>query len=97
MTRLLRTAGTICALALLCWSFSTTPNACASEGCHRRCHGGLFGWRNYTKQERRNFPRCYGGYERYYGGFHANYFRDYPGHFDGLNNDRYGWGSGWAW
>jgi hypothetical protein len=60
-------------------------------------HGGLFGWRSYTKEERRNFPRCYAGYERYYGGFHANYFRDYPVDNAGLNNDRYGWGSGWAW
>jgi hypothetical protein len=59
-------------------------------GCH---HGGLFGWRNYTAEERRQFPTCYGGYERYYGGFHANYFRDYPGNDDGL----VGWGNGWAW
>ena len=64
------------------------------HGCQR---GGLFGWRSYSKQERRNFPTCYGGYERYYGGFHANYFRDYPGNHDGLMNDRYGWGNGWAW
>jgi hypothetical protein len=59
--------------------------------------GGLFGWRSYSKEERRNFPTCYGGYERYYGGFHATYFRDYPVDNAGLNNDRYGWGSGWAW
>ena len=58
---------------------------------------GVFGWRSYSQQERRNFPTCYGGYERYYGGFHANYFRDYPGNDDGLTNDRYGWGNGWAW
>ena len=64
---------------------------CAQHG------GGLFGWRNYSFEERRNFPTCYGGYERYYGGFHATYFRNYPGNFDGLNNRRYGWGSGWAW
>ena len=60
-------------------------------------HGGLFGWRSYSKEERRNFPTCYGGFERYYGGFHANYFRDYPVDNAGINNDRYGWGSGWAW
>lgn len=67
---------------------------------HGKCQaqrGGLFGWRSYSKEERRNFPTCYGGYERYYGGFHANYFRDYPGNDDGLCNDRYGWGNGWAW
>ena len=64
------------------------------HGCGR---AGVFGWRAYSKEERRNFPTCYGGYERYYGGFHANYFRDYPGNCDGLDNDRYGWGSGWAW
>ena len=68
--------------------------------CGKHCHaqrGGLFGWRHYSAEERRNFPTCYGGYERYYGGFHANYFRDYPGNNDGLTNDRYGWGNGWAW
>ena len=54
-------------------------------------------WRSYTKEERRNFPRCYGGYERYYGGFHAQYFRSYPGADSGLQNSRYGWGNGWAW
>jgi hypothetical protein len=59
--------------------------------------GGLFGWRNYSQEERRNFPTCYGGFERYYGAFHANYFRDYPVNNAGLNNNRYGWGSGWAW
>ncbi len=77
----------------------------AHAGDHGRCHrgwrashgGGLFGWRNYSAEERRNFPTCYGGYERYFGGFHANYFRDFPGDHDGLNNDRYGYGSGWAW
>ena len=72
---------------------ATFANAVDRHG-HR---AGLFGWRSYSKAERRNFPTCYGGYERYYGGFHANYFRDYPGNDDGLNNDRYGWGSGWAW
>jgi hypothetical protein len=69
-----------------------------SHGCCGQCdRGGLFGWRSYSHEERRNFPTCYGGYERYYGGFHANYFRDYPGNFDGLTNGRYGWGNGWAW
>lgn len=74
--------------------YSDEPCAASAKSCHR---GGLFGWRNYSHEERRNFPRCYGGYERYYGGFHANYFRDYPVDNAGLNNDRYGWGSGWAW
>lgn len=73
----------------------------AEEPCHR-CRdccagrGGVFGWRHYSHQQRRNFPDCYGGFQRYYGGFHANYFRNYPGNFDGLNH-RDEWGSGWAW
>ncbi len=66
-------------------------------GYAQQHRGGLFGWRNYSFEERRNFPTCYAGYERYYGGFHANYFRNYPGNFDGLTNRRYGWGNGWAW
>ncbi len=75
--------------------YSDEPYYQQTEKCHRG--GGVFGWRNYSKEERRNFPTCYGGYERYYGGFHANYYRDYPVSNSGLNNQRYGWGSGWAW
>ena len=75
--------------------------ASAGDHYHGGKHGvqrpGMFGWRCYSKEERRNFPTCYSGYERYYGGFHANHFRDYPGNSDGLTNDRYGWGNGWAW
>lgn len=70
---------------------------CSEAGYAQRCRGGLFGWRSYSAEERRNFPNCYGGYERYYGGFHATYFRDFPGNDDGLNNHRDGWGGGWAW
>ena len=80
--------------------FAATFAEAGNRHCRGKCHaqrGGLFGWRHYSKEERRNFPTCYGGYERYYGGFHANYFRDYPGNHDGLTNDRYGWGNGWAW
>ena len=91
-------------LVLLFSVIACTHTASANEhydnghGYQRsHCRAGLFGWRCYSAEERRNFPTCYGGYERYYGGFHANYFRDYPGNSDGLNNDRYGWGNGWAW
>ena len=83
-------------VVMLAATFADAGNRHHYGKCHAQ-RGGLFGWRHYSKEERRNFPTCYGGYERYYGGFHANYFRDYPGNDDGLNNDRYGWGSGWAW
>jgi len=95
-------------VAIACFAVGCLLFAVSSADAHghaRRAHAarvkhhrpGLFGWRCYSAQERRNFPDCYAGYERYYGGFHANYFRDYPGNFDGLTNDRYGWGNGWAW
>jgi hypothetical protein len=92
----------IAAIAFACLLLAATIASAGDDGHHGgckagHCRGGLFGWRSYSAAERRNFPTCYGGYERYYGGFHANYFRDYPVADDGLNNDRYGWGSGWAW
>ena len=71
---------------------ATRPRCTGRRGCTGRRH-----WRDYSFEERRNFPDYYGGYRRYFGGFHANYYRDYPGRDSGLNNDRYGWGSGWAW
>jgi hypothetical protein len=82
------------ALLLVVASVGRANDYYYDDGCN---HGGLFGWRNYTAEERRQFPNCYGGYERYYGGFHANYFRNYPGDDDGLQNQRYGYGLGWAW
>ncbi len=97
MFRVYAFAFTFCCLTLFAGFASASDHGHGNHCRGKHCRGGLFGWRGYSAQERRNFPDCHGGYERYYGGFHANHFRGYPGNDDGLNNDRYGWGGGWAW
>lgn len=86
---------TLCLLSAMATPAHAHGRADAQKAWNESCaEPRVFG---YTKAERRNFPTCYGGYERYYGGFHANYFRNYPVKDSGINNNRYGWGSGWAW
>lgn len=59
-------------------------------------HGGR-AWFGYTREERKEFPVYYHGYRRYDGGFHASYYRNYPGYQQGVYNERYGYGNGWGW